>query len=196
MHGNKPFRVASVFDPALDIEAMGGPNKLVQYQKTRDPEAPKPRRGEKLMWFTTTRLSEDDMEYCEQAPTEQQKAIRAFQYGVTQVENAKLATDHNTVHPIVTPQGTRDTHPGEQRFWTDGQLKQFSRAMRVEIGSVVWARSFLAHESAPHCQLPRSLVDDFRMAIVRLVEETLQESDTNSDKPASPSEEVTSPDAA
>lgn len=169
MHGNKPYRVVSVFDDAIDGHAMGGIGRgleaIVDYATKRPEEIPPARAGMSLMVLTLRRLSEDEMEFCESAPTEQRRNVRAFSFGVTQIENAK--TVDGKCHPVLSPTGERTFGNQAVKVWDDAQLALISRAVKVEIGGVAYSRSFLAHQSAPPCQLPHSLGDAFKAVLAQ-----------------------------
>lgn len=200
MHGNKPYRVASIADSAMDCLEMG--SKAPTYARTRDTALVKEVPGRQLMWFTCRRLTEDEMEWVDLAASENARYKRAFQLGVSLVENARL-TDGRTIGRYTQSGGKQYLSGGGvvDPCWGEDELELISRALKVDIGAVVYWRSFLAHESEPYCQVPQ-LSQDAAMALAnRLADEREKviadpSSGTPSDPGAPSSDERSEPSTA
>lgn len=147
------LKTVCIFDPAIDKERVTFPI-LEKFAQTRDLAkiAPFFKSGSKPTAFTIRRIPRSVMiRQVISAGSEDEKRLRAFQYGVISIE-ALTNSDGSRVN--WEPSGTIDTPDGPLIYISDRELERVSLAESLEIGAVAWDFNFL----------PLSIVDCYRLA--------------------------------
>jgi len=161
---SKSFCLASMFDTAIDIEAMGD-NDVREYIETREFKLVKSVPGKKLTVFHARRIPTSLYNsYVIEAPSENAQYMRAFQVGIVRVDNL-VDTDGKT-WTTIEPSYERSTPRGEIRIFSDKEMELFASVYLEEIGSIVNRFSRLPPGNEQTYRLPRSLLDDLAARMV------------------------------
>ncbi len=146
------FRCVSIFDDALDLDAMTAP-VCGDYIRERDQSKLIVKPGEQPAVFILRRVPNDIWaRYIETAASEPEQRRRAFQVGVTNVEHYPWQDGGPRGAPRVGTDELRSAG-GTLVVWSEKELLAFSNSDIADIGSVVMARSFLRVGSAVSCPL-------------------------------------------
>ena len=118
-----------LYDPAIDWSAETGTSK--DWPASRDPRLLRTKPGRSPVVFCAVRLTRLAFRWVHEAPSEPERAFRAFRAGVRRVE-----------HPdrVWTPQGA------EERGYvamTEDEADQYGVADHLEIGGLIYERSIL-----------------------------------------------------
>ena len=155
------FRVISVLDPALDTEHQLTVEQSLEYARTRDFTLVDGKwvPGEEPTIFHVREIPNKKMETYVMAvggddkSSEALRFMRAFECGVYAVDN--LVGDDGVKLPRWEPANRRNG----QATMTGDECYRFSANERLEIGSVVYAHSFLHRKIAAYYQLPSSVLE-------------------------------------
>jgi hypothetical protein len=119
------------------------PETMIEYGRTRDMKvieryiSPQDRPT----FYYHRKLPRSVMDrYVDTQPSDEGKAVAAFQYGVYRVDNRR---EDDGARVNWEPSGSVQTRDGDIRTLTDAEMELFSRAEQIEIGNVVWNASFL-----------------------------------------------------
>jgi hypothetical protein len=137
------MRIVSLSDPAIDIDAMGGDvGDLSRYLHGRDPSLVRVRAGERPTWFTIGDIpSRVFLTYVAAAPDEGSRLMRAFEVGVTLVEDAP---GEGGARIRMEPEIKDVLGSGSIRMrWSDAQIDALPPAYVLEAGAVAFARAHL-----------------------------------------------------
>lgn len=151
------LRAICIFDPGLDVEAMG-PDRITEYLQTRDfkdvmgfqKKDPRPSIYHLRQIPRSVFLSQ----VLGQA-TDHDRYAAAFRMAVTRVENL-YSDDGTSVH--FEPSGSI----GDLTVISHRELERFSPAEILEMGSVAWCQSFLPSRIARRYQVPPTLARTLR----------------------------------
>ena len=118
-----------LYDPAIDWTADSGTPK--EWAVSRDPKLLRTKAGKRPVIFHAVRLGSRAMRWIHEAPSEPERALRAFRAGVRRVE-----------HPdrVFAPAGVDD-----RSFvaMTEDEADVYGFADQLEIGGLVYERSIL-----------------------------------------------------
>lgn len=178
----KTFKVASVLDSALDLDAMHP--HLLEYARERNETLLKIKPGRDVTWFHLRRIPTSLMDrFVLEAPGLSEQNRRAFRVGVVQVQNL-IATDEQKFHAI-NPSGKMDTAAAPLTVWTEEEMELFAPQYTQEIGAVARQRSFLVPGNAPSLLLPPSSAEEYRRRVYPVVERLGMIADPSSEQPTS-----------
>ena len=123
--------------------------------------------------------------FVERADTDEEKYRRAFMMGLVSVKNLYQADGSR----LLTWTGSRSmaVDSGQIEVLSEADLKLFSPAERVEIGSVIYQHSFLARRITSCFLLPRS-------CLARLERRVFLSAESNPISPPTPNEEPSAPE--
>lgn len=124
--------------------------------------------------------------FVERGDTDEEKYRRAFMVGLVSVKNLYQADGTR----IASWAGSRSTaiESGQIEVLTDSDLKLFSPAERMEIGSVAYQHSFLARRIGSCFQLPPSVLK-------RLGDRDFRSAGSSPTSPATPNAAPSAPEA-
>jgi len=147
----QPIKVVSVLDPALDVVAMA--HDLNVYSRTRDASLLKFKPGVEPTWFWVGRANASMfMTWVHPATSEGERFRRAFQCGVTRIENIE-DLDGET-HKVMVPTEQQKTPTGVQTYWSDLEISKVPLVFVDEIGSIAFDLSYMGKLNAASFQLP------------------------------------------
>ena len=135
MNPAKPFRVASLKDPALDRARMS----LEAYGRTRDEAQVVAIPGMAVTWFHCRPLTAREASHLDRPSSSADRLLLAYMIGVTGVESYP--------HEGVTfePTGRLDSPDGRRTIWTDDEINRvgadLSFEVLIEIGGIVYDRA-------------------------------------------------------
>lgn len=148
MQSTQPERMLSLFDPALDLHAMDGKDELQDFMRTRSPEAAKLHPDMRPMIFHVGDIDPATfVSHVETAPTEIEKFVRAFRYGVRRVDDF-VGRDGKGPMPLTPAEKTTGAGGMTIESLSDEQVRQFAPAYLRDIGERVFYRSFFDPRSA------------------------------------------------
>lgn len=179
LNANQPFPVVLTVDPAVDTEAMGSIDVLLDYVKSRDfaKIAPYLKPGSKPMVFNLRRCARSQVTYIQAATSAFDRQTRAFACCVAEIEN--FVTPDGAVVDKWRPASANPSRPDQPITLTNDELDLFSPNEIAEIGAVAETRSFLAPRYAPRFVLPPGLVDTLTVrSYLRAEPSPAQESNT------------------
>lgn len=179
METNKPKRLVSLIDTAVDFEAMGQ-EAVRDYMEKRDFSLVKEVAGKKLTVFHVRRIPVSLYQsYVSEAPSEQTLYTRAFQVSVVRIDN--LVDMDGKTHARIEPTEERHTPRGPVKVWSERELELIAPSFLEEIGSIANVMSRLPPGNELTFQPPRSLLDDLAARMVS----TLRHAAGQSTSPAS-----------
>jgi hypothetical protein len=141
-----PFECVRYYDPAIDYPADGG-TVAVEYAQYRDIKTLRyvDEAIARPMIFQCRRLTPSQRRHVKSAPYDSERFRRAFQYGVLSVQNYEIS-DGNFV--LWEPRRKTD-----DALISEKQMEDFGDLDVDEIGSVIYAQSFLAQGVPLRCPL-------------------------------------------
>ncbi len=159
LHANQLFPVILTVDPAIDTEAMGSVDPLVEYAQKRDLAqiGAYLRPDVKPMVFHIRRCARSQVAHIQAGTSAFDRQQRAFACCVAEVEN--FVTPDGAVVDKWRPASANPTKPEAPILLTSDELDMFSPNEIAEIGAVAETRSFLAQRYAPRFVLPLGLQD-------------------------------------
>jgi hypothetical protein len=178
--------VASCADEAIDLAAMDAEKTLKEWLQTREPSIERTVEGATVTRFHLAPIRQSVLDkYVHAAGNEYDLNRRAFQCGVSKIENLVSAETWETI-PIFEPKGKIAASAGDVPMFSDKQLEHVSGGYKQDIGAICLARSFLAHASDPPSQVPLYLLSQIALLISRSAadrqdEQTTQTTSESSD---------------
>ena len=168
------YTIASALDSALDADGM----RIATYARERDNAQIVTVEGKEPTWFDCRILSRKEMKWVKAGANADEQAERAFSIGVVLIKN--LITDNRQKldefkregHAVVTGLGRVDAYSEEQ-------LEQVPWDYILDIGSCVFARSFLVRESEVFYPVPHRLLAVWGAIGSRRADETRESSETS-----------------
>lgn len=138
-----PFRVVSIYDPAIDLESTN----LVEYVRTRDVGALKFYDGARPTVFHARVMTLSERRAARSCATDADRYEHAFKTCLQRVDDLVY---ENTGERRSWVRAGDDG--AKQRPIDDASLEQhFAESDIQEIGSVIWARSFFSRAAPLHC---------------------------------------------
>jgi len=142
------FEIVRAYDPACDWPEDDGLKACMEYVQWRDPKdllLVDPSIAVPSTWVCR-RLTLAQRRQVTETAHEIERLRRCFAYGIVAVKNY-VDENGNTVATL-TPRRNKDAGAID-----DKTLEQFDEVDVLEVGSVIWAQSFLARGVKPRCQL-------------------------------------------
>lgn len=162
MQSTQPLKVCSIYDTALDSQAMG--ESLMVYAQTRDEKLVKEKPGEQITWFHLRRIPNSLYQrFVAEATSELQRSKRAFQAAVIRIDH--LVTTDGMSLQLVTPTEHVQTIGGDIECLSDKQMEVIPQAFIDDIGGVANARSFLPPKKELFFPLRGSLLAALEMRL-------------------------------
>jgi len=161
-YSSKPFAAVCSFDDAIDEPVGPEAAKYGAYRDDASLQALKLREGEVPETYWCRRLlTSEEREVALAGPNEEELYCAAFARGLVRVEQKRWDDGSR-----------RDWHrPNDKKPLTDNELAEFfDRATRVEIGMVIYGRSFLARQRGLTYRLPHTCALAVGASLVRRVE--------------------------
>lgn len=179
------FTIASVFDSALDHEAMG--ESLQAYFIERDSALVKIKPGKQLTWYECADIPTSVYRRFVEAAPEGERNARAFMAGVVQVTGLVDRSGVSRGVPV-GPSGHVPAVSGEHRVWTESEMDLFAPVVVEEVGSYIRQRSALPFGCAYSYRPPPSCLTAYAGMISHLaatkVKALLQSSEGAKARPA------------
>jgi hypothetical protein len=175
----KPLRIIRSFDEAIDTER----SDLAAFYNTRDESALVFHEGELPTVFHARLLTHAEFREIWSKSTDNERFEAAFVRGISRVE--RLLHDDGQRRDWVRP----DDKSGKQKPIPDAVLEQyFDVASVVDVGAVVYHRSFLHRSSGHYCPLPDISLRALTARMYHHVAQTTASPPSPSDADSSPPE--------
>jgi hypothetical protein len=162
MDDSETLEVVSVFDSAMDHEAMGG--DVMRYAVTRDLSLVKTKPGHELTRFWLRWMTRDEMRWVKSAPGDDQRDERAFQFAVTKIENLVTRPPDSKLRKLLLPSGGIAVTSGRSQALSSDEMDQVPDCYIEDIGGVAFIRSHMGN--APGLSYP--LPDSWRRGLVAI----------------------------
>jgi hypothetical protein len=178
------LKTICIFDPAIDIVKI--PRTILEeFALTRELKKIEPfyKPGLRPTYYNIRRIPRSVMRRMVwPAASDEEKYAKCFQYGVTSVEGL-YQEDGSRVG--WEPTGTVTTPDGELLCLLERELnsERFSDSEILEIGAVVWYRSFLQLTIKDGYRLPHSSVATLGNLTYRAVAASLMDAAQSNEKP-------------
>ena len=141
LYSAAPFKVVSMLDPALDLEAMGK-DTIWQYVADRNFDLLKFKHGVAPMVYYVRKLPESAaLNISSSAANDEIKYLTAFSVCTVRVEG--ILTDEALPRETFVPKWQSDGGSGMSEIMRNEEAARFPLDERREIGEVAYKRSFL-----------------------------------------------------